>query len=609
MAIHSKGKHAAKKATIKRKPRRDGQDHAQEQELIAGSEEEAASKPSVVDAAPEEPEIAKESSDAPEESQDERSESVSDGSAVEDDVRTKDGESAPATTSFKRGGKHAKVSGKDANKADAASKGAQVDTGQVKARKKERARRIWKRLGIAAAIVVGILGVGYLGGVALFATHFYPNSNISMVDISWDAPDQAAAELDDAVGDLSFRVKGQGMNLTVTSEEMGIDLDSASVADAVLAAQRPWTWPVRVFDEHDVTEAVEDAMSASALSDVIEQAVAGVNATMQAPVNAAVIFKEDVGKFYIQPEQEGTMLDPQKVVEKCMAGVLALKRDIVLKKDDRLDPTVLQDDERVVEACAQANRLAGADITFTLDGAPAANVNATTIGAWVSVTPEYEVLFDSDALNAWAEEVGNQFNTVGSERTYMRPDGKEVTVKGGSYGWKVDSSALASAVVEAVQNGTAAEIEIPVLQSGRGFTAVGAQDWGARYVDVDISEQYARFYDDAGELIWESPIVSGARGSHDSPTGVYVVNHKQSPTVLIGQMTSEGVPEYESKVTYWMPFIGNSVGLHDASWQSAFGGSRYANGFGSHGCINLPSGAAGDLYGMIEPGDVVVVHY
>lgn len=58
-----------------------------------------------------------------------------------------------------------------------------------------------------------------------------------------------------------------------------------------------------------------------------------------------------------------------------------------------------------------------------------------------------------------------------------------------------------------------------------------------------------------------------------------------------------------------MPFKGNSVGLHDASWQSAFGGQRYASGYGSHGCINLPTGAAGDLYGLIEVGDVVVVHY
>lgn len=75
-------------------------------------------------------------------------------------------------------------------------------------------------------------------------------------------------------------------------------------------------------------------------------------------------------------------------------------------------------------------------------------------------------------------------------------------------------------------------------------------------MDVDLSEQYARFYDDEGNLVWESDIVSGARGKTDSPTGVYSLNHKQSPTVLIGEMTSEGTPEYESKVSYWMPFKG-----------------------------------------------------
>ena len=74
-------------------------------------------------------------------------------------------------------------------------------------------------------------------------------------------------------------------------------------------------------------------------------------------------------------------------------------------------------------------------------------------------------------------------------------------------------------------------------------------------------------------------------------------------------MTSEGTPEYESFVNYWMPFKGNSVGLHDATWQSAFGGSRYLQGFGSHGCVNLPLDKAKELYGMVEPGDVVVVHY
>jgi lipoprotein-anchoring transpeptidase ErfK/SrfK len=35
----------------------------------------------------------------------------------------------------------------------------------------------------------------------------------------------------------------------------------------------------------------------------------------------------------------------------------------------------------------------------------------------------------------------------------------------------------------------------------------------------------------------------------------------------------------------------------------------YAEGYGSHGCVNLPYDAAQELYGMCQIGDVVIVHW
>ena len=58
-----------------------------------------------------------------------------------------------------------------------------------------------------------------------------------------------------------------------------------------------------------------------------------------------------------------------------------------------------------------------------------------------------------------------------------------------------------------------------------------------------------------------------------------------------------------------MPFIGNLYALHDAWWQPGFGGTMYRDGYGSHGCVNLPTSAAESLYALIHVGDVVVVHW
>ena len=56
-----------------------------------------------------------------------------------------------------------------------------------------------------------------------------------------------------------------------------------------------------------------------------------------------------------------------------------------------------------------------------------------------------------------------------------------------------------------------------------------------------------------------------------------------------------------------MAFNGG-IGLHDATWQSSFGGDRYKT-HGSHGCINLPLNVAASLYSQLKVNIPVVCYY
>ena len=55
----------------------------------------------------------------------------------------------------------------------------------------------------------------------------------------------------------------------------------------------------------------------------------------------------------------------------------------------------------------------------------------------------------------------------------------------------------------------------------------------------------------------------------------------------------------------------NLVGLHDASWQpsSVFSNPDAYKTYGSHGCVNLPTDKAAEIYGIIQNGDPVIVHW
>lgn len=127
---------------------------------------------------------------------------------------------------------------------------------------------------------------------------------------------------------------------------------------------------------------------------------------------------------------------------------------------------------------------------------------------------------------------------------------------------------------------------------------------GNTYLEANLSEQHVYFLKD-GKIIWESPCVSGHNTpSKKTPAGVYTMGYRERNATLIGD-------DYKTVVSYWMPFIGNSIGFHDASWRGGadkFGGNVWTYD-GSHGCINLPYDAAKKLYDLVYNGLPVIVYY
>ena len=136
----------------------------------------------------------------------------------------------------------------------------------------------------------------------------------------------------------------------------------------------------------------------------------------------------------------------------------------------------------------------------------------------------------------------------------------------------------------------------------------GYNDIGSTYIEVDLSNQHLYYYQD-GAVILESDFVSGNMSYADRQTheGIFRLYSKSSPAVLKGPKLPNGKYEYETPVTFWMPFDGG-IGFHDANWRSNFGGDDYLTN-GSHGCINMPYDNAAALYSMINYDVPIVCFY
>lgn len=481
-----------------------------------------------------------------------------------------------------------------------------VEAGQIAMPEKRRSPL--KVLGVVIGVLIALILAAYVGVAVYFTGRFMPNSTVGDVDVSLMSSTEAADKLAGVVKDYTLVIDGQGFSLELNSSDAGMFFDGNAVVSDMLADVNPWAWPLELNKQHDETDKLVARYNESGLEKAVRGAVDEFNAAAVQPVNATVAYNADQRAFAVQPEVEGTALDADAVVKVADEALAKLEERVTLTEDFLLKPTVFSSDQKLTTAADQANTMIQSDLVLQMAGTTVGQVNADLVSQWVSLDENLAVTLDEAALTAWVDELAAKGDTVGTQRTYTRADGKEVSVSGGVYGWSVDHDALLSLVKEGVAAGRVDTVEVPCTTTGTAYKGAGARDWDKRYLDIDLAEQHVRFYDDSGALVWESDCITGIPdGDHDTPSGVYWLNQMQSPSKLTGYNGDTKI--YETEVQYWMPFVGNAIGLHDADWQPGFGGTMYKEGYGSHGCVNLPPSKAAELYALLQGGDVVVCHW
>ena len=455
-----------------------------------------------------------------------------------------------------------------------------------------------------------ILFVVYIAGTMFFSKNLYPNTTIAGKEASMMSLDALDEFSDNLLSDWKLSVTGLDFEFDTDTGKIDLSLkDRALFKDAVERSQNSCFWFAQIWGNHALfSDGVDVVFDEESLKTALHDTVESFNEEHESPKDAYAEYDSESKKYAVVPDVAGTKVSEDAVYAAINDAVHKQETELVLDDTCLLQPNVKADDTRLNDNCSKANLYLACLVPLTLDGNEVDKLTPDLISGWFSVGDE--VKFDEDAVTAWARnDFSSKYDTVGTERNYTRPDGKNVNVPAGdgSYGWNVDGASLASELISHIENLDSSAVEIPFFTRGASLVK-GSQDWSNRYIDVDLSEQYVRFYDN-GNVIWEAPCVSGdTSNGHGTPAGVFFIEYKASPMVLVGlDEDHDGYPDYRTPVDYWMPFF-NGCGLHDADWRGSFGGNIYTYD-GSHGCVNLPYGSAQELYGISAEGDVVVVHW
>ena len=527
-----------------------------------------------------------------------------------DAPKSSPGKSGPQKDAARKTGASKGTAGKSGpQKSGAGRQGAKRNSGNPA--KSSGAGRRPKKSGVpipllAAGVFVGVLAAAYIGVSLYFTSHFYMNTEINGHDFSMKTAADVKEYIEQQVQGYSLTIlEKDNKTDSISGEEISLKYNENKDIENVLKKQNAFLWPQAFFVKNSSKATVDVSYDREALEDKI-RTLQAVKAEQIPPTSAYPRF--DGTEYVVEPEVTGSEVNQELLREKIHQYISEFQPELDMVGENCYAlPKYTSESGDVTAACNEMNQYLKASITYSMDQPVV--VDKTLISEWVTADAEMKVTFNEGAVREWLREFGKQYDTVGKTRTITSPWGKTVEVSGGTYGWSVDEEAEFPALVNSIKNGEVVTRE-PIYVDGQRAASRGPQDWGSTYAEVDLSGQHMWFIVD-GVVALETDVVTGVpTPARETPSGVYSILDKELNSTLVGEIDpATGQPEYRTPVAYWMRVTWSGIGFHDATWQPAFGGSLYASGAGSHGCINMPLDQAGALYNMLPVGTPVIIHY
>lgn len=455
-------------------------------------------------------------------------------------------------------------------------------------------KKFWMILGGSVFAVVGAV---YVTGMIYLHHKFLPNTFVNGIDMSFHTVEEAEKRISDWVENYQMELEERGGDReTITAEQLGYRYVSKGEVESFQKDQKTYLWPVSIWKSSEYQFESSTEFDEKKLNEVIRGLKCCDRKQETAPTDAHIKFNGTT--YEIVKETQGKKIK-KKRLKSVLAAAAAASENVVSLEEKKCyaAPAIKEDDPLLNKTVRNMNRFAKSRIVYKF-GAEQDILDGSIISKWLSCDEKGNVTLDEEKIGLYVDYLAERYDTYGKGRKFTTHDGSEIIVEGGRYGWLIDREAETEELKEWIYNGSR-RTRVPVYAQ----TAVSREnsDLGESYVEVDLTNQHVWMYMEGNEIV-STEMVSGTYTdpSRRTPPGTYTIYYKKSPAVLKGA-------DYENNVSYWMPFNGG-IGLHDANWRGSFGGSIYQYS-GSHGCINLPTGAAAEIYENIYSGMPVICYY
>ena len=468
-------------------------------------------------------------------------------------------------------------------------------------------------IGVVSALILLVVCAGIVYA-ANYSGRALPGTTVAGTPVAGMTRDQVISVVNERADATTVTLTVVGKTTEASLNEAGITVEADETADAAMKGSTSLPAFVgAIFSKRDV----EPVLTVS--DESIKKLAATANSTLTSEMkDAAVIVAEDGDSFTVTPAQNGngvSIEDVASAVKQAGATLTSVTQDVSVRQ---IEPSVTTENAEAV--AEKANALLDTRIEIS-DGIDTFTAERSDKVKWIEFLTKDDGSLDDPSISS--VKVADWVNTLAAT-TDVKPENRvdNVDSKGnvltvareGKKGLKTNNTEqITKDVVAAMTDGKAYKglfhyddvepgTETKQVAEGTENLVYQAAE-GEKWVDINLSNATVTAY--VGGKVAGGPFYM-VPGAPDTPTvtGTFHVYLKYDVQTMRGR-NADGT-KYETEGVPWVTYFTGSYAMHGAPWRSSFGWSGYG---GSHGCVNMPVGAAKFIYDWTDMGDTVVVHY
>lgn len=466
--------------------------------------------------------------------------------------------------------------------------------------KKKRKKIIWS-VAIAALVLI-ILAVIYASGVVKRKNVFEKNTTINGVDVSGKTLDEARVLIYEAGNTYSLEIKFKNGTHTLKINDADLDIVFDGDIKEFFDRQNPYKWPLNIGKIYSYELNYHIQYTEDRIKKFIDE-FPEMDEDNMIPSKDAIVTMKD-GEAQIIADEEGTELDKEKVYQLILDALSNEASSVDIADGNCYVPAEFDADSSYIQnSLENAEKFLALNCYYMKQSSPAAKISKEELCEMGSVDDEGNIVVNREAVAAYIASLAKLYpEQVQTSQTisFLNHRGVKKSISTRKMDWVFD---IDTEIAELYNNLSSMTdfTRAPVFKSleNEQDTEVSVGD---TYLEIDLGEQRVYFYRNR-HVVYSTLCVSGCESlGMSTPAGYYVMGKPETNARLVGEGNA-----YDTRVAYWMPFINQEIGLHDASWKTEFGGDIYKYN-GSHGCINLSTDAAKTLFSMVYEGLPVIVY-